>query len=1083
MARPMLLIGLGGFGKWVVTAFKTKILDTYGKKPENIDWLSFDLIEQERPEVKYTRFELGRLKEETLDFSDTSNEFVKFTGDVQSEIDKARNNRSDIRFIGRLTEEDANLFIKSDESGLPAAERRHISMIQFIKDIEKINRVLTQKLKANSLVFVVNSIAGGTGTGTFIDFLLLLRNHLATLKGTLINILFLPYGFTKVKKNEDMDPLYANCYASFREFLRLFYPRGNVRVSYSLTDLSLQNITKRTDTISDVVYIIDGSKIGGVEGSRIEYFHGVVPAIATFIENSFLATLAEEEKKAATRTETSFDQAKAHALQNFKTPKADDNPYNSLSFASFGSYRLIFDTEAIKTEFAQRIAIKIFGEDQFLAPSWITDPEAFVKNYTLNVQESTQFDRLILHDCVTKYHQISNFATYRSLKTRLEGDVKFPEFAFSNIKIGGRVQDIEPIINTNEQNELGTPSDEYKPRRINTFYGVYNYYLNYYPAKFQECIKRKVLAILSKEYGTDNYGKGSLKAAEGFIRALIIWYTDFLKGIPEGAKAKFTLACESADSLEGTYENWKKIAEDYYQANAPRRGKKLGIFGPDKRKEYLQLRVKAHELRKRNILGELIIKIAAKNLEYLEGLHQKINDWIFTFEECKKTMERSLGDLLEVRNARKEIACDEYLTDSQDIIEKEFFDLITNYEKWENTKKSTSPDGFIIRLKELLPAIPHPRWSDILKGFTWQFNQEKGKGYHSPKHPIGDLVCFVESEMPDFPTREEWERKEYINTWNYKLVEYYLTYHKLNELDNISAFGILMLRGDEPEEVLDKLKRNSEKILFVDEGRVNSLIDEEYSAFKREFYYFITADFGYKSQPTLEKWISSFNEKINALGEKGITKVDTKEKPHEIIFTKSEFCIPSSAIINLANSEGAYRQRMRKKIPPPLHLFKGEKEAFKYEEKIEKRFKTGYEKLHPQVVSLLEKDELVRLFLLADSLNLIKPQEKSRTQEKRCYYKIGNGKFYGKEGRFPFVSDVLYELIYPPEEKATMDKNLMETLGKEVNTEWSKKDEERRKDVIKTQVRKLESELKKDLPKKEKDLYKVWIVMLEEELQ
>jgi hypothetical protein len=1075
MARPMLLIGVGGFGKWVVTAFKTKIYDTYGgKKPEDmdIDWLSFDLTGDEKPEVKYIRFELGKLKEEKLDFSKTSDEFIQFEGKVDRIVNKVRSGKPDKRFQGRLTQDDANLIITSDEKGVPAGERRHFSMIPFVLDIEKIDHTIRNKLKANSIVFIVNSLAGGTGTGTFIDFHLLLRKYIRIRNGTLISIFLLPYGFKKVKLNEDMRPLYGNCYAGFREFLRLYYPKGNVRVNYSLTDLELQNITKKSELISDLVYIIDGSKIAGKEGSEIEYYNGVVPAIATFIENTFLAIKAEEEEKeAGTITETSFDNAKTHAQQNFLNKKIKEfSPYDAFSFSTFGAYRLIFDTEAVKIEFAQRIALKIFSEENFLAPSWITDPDGYVKNYLLS-NESTQFDRKIIHECLTQ--QIPNFASFRSLKNRLEKDIKFPEFRLESIKPTGTVADTKGLIDARENARMGNRGDKYQAGRQNTFWAVRNWYFDFYTKEFEECIRKKVLEILDKGKDTENYGKGSLWAAEHFIGTLKDWYTDFLRG--KGGKSKFTLACETADKTEGEKDKEEAKVDDYYKKNAQ---KKKGVFS-DPRKEYINLRIKVNELKQREELRKLIEDIAEKNLEYLERLHQNLKDWIYTFDQCRKRMQASLNDLLEVRNAKKNIVCDEYLTESQDEIENKFFTLITQPKEWKRIKETKDIESLSElekRIKEIIDNIPNPEWSYILKGFTWKFNLPEKENF-SPRYPEGDLVCFVEAGMPEFPKREDWSREEYISTWNYKLVEYYLTHHRLNELDKITAFQILMLRGDDPKKVAEKLKEKSQIILSIDEGKLSTLKEEGYAPYSPEDHYYIIADFGVgENQEKLKKWVEEFEEAAKAFNAKSIPK---KEKRHEIVFTTSKYSIPASAIHNLMNTKEEYLRRMKEGVPPPLHLFIGEKNAFRYEMKIAKIFGTSYEELHPTVVSVLEDEELVKDILLAKICAVIPSKFEDKTasdkQVKKCLTIKGKDFFAEGSDEPVYFIDVIYELLFPPEGKEEDYKNLVEDIKSELENKRITSE------MIEKEINTLKENISApDLPKKEKDLYKIWYIMLKE---
>ncbi len=1085
MPRPFLLIGLGGFGKWVVTAFKTKILDTYGGKPSDIDWLSFDLVGQEAPPVQYKRFEMGKLKEEALDFSPTSPEFFQFGGDFNQIIENIKTGREDDRFSRRLTKDDADLFITSLEAGVPAAERRHASLIQFVLDVERIKRIITQRLRPNMMIFLANSLAGGTGCGIFIDFLLLLRKLIQPFKGTIISVLLLPYGFSKVKQNEDMNPLYANCFAAFREMMRLFCPEGNVMVTYSLADLELQNIKKAGDVISDLIYIIDGSRIAKYEGSEIEHYRGIVPVIANFIEISFLALKTEENKfsKAGkVTTQTSFDNAKTHTTNNLKTPKAKENPYNSFSFASFGSYRMIFDSQAIKTEFSQRIAFKLF--DQFLSASWIPDPEFYVKQYTLNDTESTKFDRMIIHDCVTKLHQLQNFATYRSLKSRLEHDIKFPEFDFGSIKPTGKLSETKNKIDNRESFTFGEENDQLTGKGIrSSFYAVYNHYLKYYSSEFKKCIQKKLLSILNDyEKGTDNYLKGSLNSALTFIMALKNWYILFLKGFPEQSiKSKFTIACENADNVEGEYNDWNIRVENFYKIYE-RKGR--GLLS-DKRKEYISLRSKLIELRSRNLLRDLIIKIASENLAYLEKVQQELNNWIYTFEQCKKTMQKALDDLLVARNARKQIVCDEYLTNSQDETESEFFELITNYNATKWAKIENSTDERDVRLKEIIHKIPHKPWSEYLRGFEFKFNLPDERGIaQSVRYLPGELYCTVDAGMPDFPIREEWDRDEYIKTWNYKLVEHYLIAHKLNDIDNISAFEILMLRQDDPREIFQKLKNNSEIMLFRDQNKIKELQDEGYPALRPELHYFITSYFGYKTdQPRLKSWVETLKNEMNSLPQEQISEVDIKEKCNEVVFSTAFYGIPAPAMVHLANCETVYLDRMERRLPPPLHIFIGEKMAYNYEKEISKKLRIGYERLHPKIVSLLEREETLRSFLLAKIFGLIKEGQDYNSKRHRYekYIDIGGYKFpYDSD-----ESDIIFDLLYPPSGKETEFKNIIDDIGNQLN----KKLHELKKTTIEDIKRKKIKEIKElihrkedPLTKKQKDLYKIWLIMLEQNI-
>jgi len=1092
MARNLLLIGLGGFGKWVVTNFKSRILDTYGEKPENIDWLSADLIGTEDPLPKYIRFESGKLKEEVLDYSNRSSDFIFFGGDFANEIRKVRDGQSDLRFINRLSPDDARMILVAQEQGVPAAERRHASMIQFILNIESIKRVLIPKLKEDSVIFLVSSLAGGTGTGVFIDFLLLLRKLLSSIHGTIISIHLLPYGFAKVKQNEDMNPLFGNCYAAYREFLRLYYPGGNVKVCYSLSDLSLKDITKpkNVDTISDLVYIIDGFTVGGIEGSQVEYYRGIVPSVVSFIENSFLAIKAEETtgSSSGARTSTFFDNAKTHSTANFLNDKVKETPYDAFSFASFGTHRLLFDTEAIKTEFAQRIALKIFSSEQFLAPSWLPEPEFFVKNFLLNPTESTKFDKDIIHDCLTRLHQLENFATLRSLKARLEDpQVNFPNFDLGAINLAGKISDIKKSTDQRESSRIGNSGDRYQSGTRPSFWAVYNYYYDYYTDKFQESIRKKVLEILNENNGTDKYGVGNLLAAEEFINVLKNWYTKFLRGFPErGEQSQFTMACSQADSTEGTYEEWYRRTEEFY-ANNQNKGKGK-LFG-NLRSDYLKMRIKLNDLKIRDLLRELVNKIASDNLNYLNAIHEDLLQWINTFENCNKTIQMALNELLEVRNRKKYIVCDEYLTDSQDTIEKKMLDLISNYAEWEKIKSASTnirADYLESGFKEVIDNIPHPRWFELLNGFTWGFNLPKRNGnLPSDRHPAGALVCFVSADLPDFPAKNEWQNNEIIRSWNYNLIECYLTKYRLNDLDKFSAFQILMLRQDKPDLILDKLIYNSKNMLFLNETKVNALKDQGYTSFPPEEHFIITSYFGYQNnQPQLKNWITSFESRMNATTQRAITKVDIKEKAHEIVFISSKYCLPASAMENLVNTEDVYRYRIEKQLPPPLHIFMGEKVASKYELKISNQFDSSYEKLHPRLISVMEDESLIRSFLFAKIFGLITEEWRQdlQTLDLRNYIKIGDIEFAGIDNQPYYFTDLMYGLLYDAD-NAKRNNKLLQSLKLEVNKKLENTPEAEKKKLVETHIKECEVKVNDPkIPKQEKDLYKVWLVMLNEML-
>jgi len=454
-------------------------------------------------------------------------------------------------------------------------------------------------------------------------------------------------------------------------------------------------------------------------------------------------------------------------------------------------------------------------------------------------------------------------------------------------------------------------------------------------------------------------------------------------------------------------------------------------------------------------------------------------------------MDEARNELLAVRNAKKAIACDEYVTEFGDEIEERIFALITNYDEWERLKNasiSSLTDEFEVRLKEIIDNIPHSHWSDVLKDFWWEFNIPKEDGtLPSAEHSHEELLCVVNATagMPKFPPIKAGPTYEaYVKIWNYELVKYYLTHYRLNNLDKISVFQILMLGQKDPNDVLQRLKEKSSTMLFYDERKEKELKDSGYAAHHPESHFYIIGDFGSGDhQPKLKHWLASFKKSMAAIPQEQITVAETPDMPAELSFISSRFCIPATAMVNLASAEKTYLDRMARKLPPPLHIFRGEKESYRYEVEISNEFRTPYRKIHPLIVTLLEEEATVRRFLLAKILNLLKEGREldSKTHKSKTYFQVGSEKLSSLEGtKVMYLSDLIYEFIYPPEEKELRYKGALAELETAVNDALKKMSKIKKKALIKEKIREFRSKMNESIPQWEKDLYKVWTIMLKE---
>lgn len=1081
--RPLTLIGIGGFGKWVITVFRASLLDRYGSEsnfPTEVKWLSFDLTGQERPEIQVSRFERGTEKQEMLNFTNISPEFMQFEGDFLHEIRKIRTEDSSRNplITAFMEKEDAEQYIlDANTRGAPAGERRHTSRITFVLSTEKIKNKLAGVLMDKSLVFTVNSLAGGTGSGTFIDFLLLLQNLIKrkNLSCQLINIFLLPKGFVKAKEGEDLNPLKANCYAAFREFRRMDCQGGNTRISYSLTDVELKNVRKTIDILGNVTYLLDGYKVAGVEGDSVKYFYGIVPSIVDYIHNFALAYTQEEENKDKQRrtggkvSDTSFDQVLSHVNTNRK--QAESYPENAAIYGAFGNFKLIFDIESIKKEFSQKIAIDIIG--QFLAPAYLSGSAAqsAVQDFLLN--EATRFDKEIVYQLKDPRQQWS-FATKESLLAKLQqtgtGFSGFPEFNFKTLRLEGKVRDVKAAIDNYEVRKLGQEDDTYDPRlRTSSFHAALNFYRHKYTREFEERLKKKVLETLHKDLGQDSYGQGALTSALNFLETLQGWYEVF--------QSKFSEAKICCEQAEGELKEIDAKVETFYKDNM-NKGRGLTY---DPRKSYRDMRQLQNRRKLRDLLQQAVFNapgtgIAQVNLDYIKFLAQQVRNWIYTFGDqggLKRT--KSAKDaLVSVRGEKaRNVVCHHYLTSSEDEIEKRMYWLIRNQKEMEQVRKYAGQDSRALIEKEISSKLPSPSWADLLRSFSWDFNLPRDGRLPYPNHLEGELVCTVASGLPDWPSPDRWADEEAILTWNYQLTENFLRLGQLSELE-LTASDVLMWLRRGPASVIADLELKSSPMLDYDLSKHNDL--GNFRVFDKESRFVLAGDFAAPG-PLLKKWNDTFCDICN---NKGYTMV--MDPSNEISLSQVVHNLAAKAIPGLMGTREEYLRRLEGKIPPPLHVFRGEKAAYVYEKAISRRFKTEFDELDPSVITALEDELLVKNFVFGQIFGHLKEEEKLDSAGNRTKVL----KMEDLELPVAPLAAIL-KLFFPPEGESVKYAYAIQELDQAVRRERMervKKDKSGYEALLKAARGKLESGIKQtSLSKGESDLKKTFVIILGSELE
>lgn len=308
MARPAIIIGVGGAGQWVLTFLKKDLVEIgKGKVPREVKLLAFDTLKhpsaiagsdtdrspktQEKRQKKAGAVELIDKKE-----------YIHVGADLNPLVEQIK--------VGQMPHLD---WLKADTAiaTLPEAALkcddgagaiRHLGRLCLINDVQtratsKIAANIAAammdigKLNAVSVenrleIIIVGSLAGGTGSGMLVDMALLCRKLAPTAFTGNINIrgfIITPRAFTQGGIGDQAQNMLAYSFAAWRELDRFMITSseyGGNRVQYSAADPDLTLSTERR--LFDVTYIIDPARPHNPLQSG-EPEKGLYPAVANAI--------------------------------------------------------------------------------------------------------------------------------------------------------------------------------------------------------------------------------------------------------------------------------------------------------------------------------------------------------------------------------------------------------------------------------------------------------------------------------------------------------------------------------------------------------------------------------------------------------------------------------------------------------------------------------------------------------------------------------------------------------------------------------------------------------------------------------
>jgi hypothetical protein len=298
-SNPALIIGLGGTGQWVLTYIKNNLLERFEKVPSQIRLLSFDTTGEDSEVYKRGSQEPTEDEVRVGPVRLTpGEEFIYLGGNIKNTCEQIRDGK--FSHIGSwLQAEDYLRTLSDDDFTLSrgAGQRRQFGRMALFLDLMSINNnkvigkisdalqsIVSTQTKAQSIdIYIVTSVAGGTGSGMFIDVAHLARQiaqRNVRREVTIRGFIALHNTFHSVIRVEQVKP---QVYAAIREvnrFLSMFGEEYPINYSESQNIRELRTIY--TSKLFDNCFLLDAERSQlSLREKKPQY--GVYPSIADCI--------------------------------------------------------------------------------------------------------------------------------------------------------------------------------------------------------------------------------------------------------------------------------------------------------------------------------------------------------------------------------------------------------------------------------------------------------------------------------------------------------------------------------------------------------------------------------------------------------------------------------------------------------------------------------------------------------------------------------------------------------------------------------------------------------------------------------
>lgn len=423
-----LYVGLGGTGVRSILRAKQCFIDAYGQVPPMVAFLAIDTDTAIQNEVLVAR--------NGSDVKLTQNE-ICFCGITGSALDIYRNNlqkyqwlpKRNISFLANLRNKGAGQ-IRSNGRFLARHNSTNISRLVASKvteigqpvPIDSIFECDTNRdgVEYPTKINIVGSVAGGTGSGTFIDILVLIAKTLRD-QGIAYSItpwLVLPEVFKYIAPGIASENVFQNTYGAIRELDYLYHLSPD---NQKILDFKFDRIYYLDEGIGDT-YLINNTNKAGVIFQKIEDLTDTIGRCM------FLPANEVDSVKDNTSNATF-----AYTIRN-----------KEAHYVSAGSAEIVYDNRAVGNVIARGVIAKICNElGQSNSTDVLKEVNAWMVSADVAIQEH-EADQLT--DSI-----LNKYAPFGVIIDK-ESDINTINAYISS---GADAQHIEDEARRNELNKLG----------------------------------------------------------------------------------------------------------------------------------------------------------------------------------------------------------------------------------------------------------------------------------------------------------------------------------------------------------------------------------------------------------------------------------------------------------------------------------------------------------------------------------------------------------------------------------------------------------------------------------------------------